>query len=126
MDGEPLSIVVVGSPQPPRALPESGSLVIGSSREHAQLVLDAADVDAAHCAIGRLKEGGFALKDLGSKAGVELNGQRVTAARLKLVPAIHSRAVAWLGLKSPQAALDVLRALERSTNRIDSGWRRLP
>jgi len=33
----------------------------------------------------------------------------VTAARLKLVPAIHSRAVAWLGLQSPQAALEVLR-----------------
>ena len=36
----------------------------------------------------------------------------VTAARLRLVPAIHSRAVAWLGLASPEAALAVLRALE--------------
>jgi len=33
----------------------------------------------------------------------------ITAVRLKLVPAIRSRAVAWLGLESPQAALDVLR-----------------
>ena len=49
----------------------------------------------------------------------------VTAARLKLVPAIHSRAVAWLGLNSPQAALDVLRALERSTNHIE-GFEILP
>ena len=35
----------------------------------------------------------------------------VTAARLKLVPAIHSRAVAWLGLASPEAALDMLRVV---------------
>jgi FAD/FMN-containing dehydrogenase len=49
----------------------------------------------------------------------------VTAARLRLVPAIHSRAVAWLGLQSPQAALDVLRALERSTDRIE-GFEILP
>ncbi|TAJ24267.1 MAG: FHA domain-containing protein [Planctomycetota bacterium] len=83
MDGDALYLVVVGSSLPPRALPETGSLVIGSSKELAQLVLDAPGVDSAHCAIGRLKEGGFALKDLGSKSGVELNGQRVGAARLK-------------------------------------------
>ena len=49
----------------------------------------------------------------------------VTAARLKLVPAIHSRAVAWLGLASPQAALDTLRALEAETDRIE-GFEILP
>ena len=49
----------------------------------------------------------------------------VTAARLKLVPAIHSRAVAWLGLASPQKALDTLRALEAGTNRIE-GFEILP
>jgi FAD/FMN-containing dehydrogenase len=49
----------------------------------------------------------------------------VTAARLKLFPAIHSRAVAWLGLKSPQAALDVLRDLQARTNRIE-GFEILP
>ena len=43
----------------------------------------------------------------------------VTAARLKLFPAIHSRAVAWLGLASPEAALEVLRALEASTDRVE-------
>ena len=43
----------------------------------------------------------------------------VTAARLRLVPAIHSRAVAWLGLESPQKALDTLRALEADTDRIE-------
>ena len=49
----------------------------------------------------------------------------VTAARLKLYPAIHSRAVAWLVLDSPQAALDTLRALQASTDRIE-GFEILP
>jgi FAD/FMN-containing dehydrogenase len=49
----------------------------------------------------------------------------ITAARLKLYPAIHSRAVAWLGLDSPQAALDTLRTLQASTNRIE-GFEILP
>ena len=43
----------------------------------------------------------------------------VTAARLRLVPAIHARSTAWLGLASPAAALNVLRALETSTDRIE-------
>ena len=49
----------------------------------------------------------------------------VTAVRLKLVPAIHSRSVAWAGLASPQAALEVLRALEAATDRIE-GFELLP
>jgi len=49
----------------------------------------------------------------------------VTAARLKLFPALHSRAVAWLGLGSPQAALDTLRVLESETDRIE-GFEILP
>jgi len=49
----------------------------------------------------------------------------VTAARLKLAPAIHSRAVAWLGLASPEAALDALRSLEAQTDRIE-GFEILP
>ena len=49
----------------------------------------------------------------------------VTAARLKLVPAIASRSVAWLGLASPAAALAVLRALEAATDRVE-GFEILP
>jgi FAD/FMN-containing dehydrogenase len=37
----------------------------------------------------------------------------ITAASLRLVPAIAARAVAWVGLASPQAALDLLRRIER-------------
>ncbi|MCY7398104.1 MAG: FAD-binding oxidoreductase [Sphingomonas bacterium] len=49
----------------------------------------------------------------------------VTAARLRLVPAVVSRSVAWLGLASPAAALDVLRALEAATDRVE-GFEILP
>jgi FAD/FMN-containing dehydrogenase len=49
----------------------------------------------------------------------------ITAVRLTLVPAIRSRAVAWLGVASPQAALDVLRALEAETGQVE-GFEILP
>ena len=49
----------------------------------------------------------------------------VTAARLRLVPAIEGRAVAWLGLASPGQALDTLRALESATDTIE-GFEILP
>ncbi len=65
-------------------LPASGSLVLGSSGERAGFVLAGQGVDEAHCAIGRTKEGDWAVKDLGSRYGTMLNGQRVAAARLKL------------------------------------------
>ena len=43
----------------------------------------------------------------------------VTAASLKLVPAVASRAVAWAGVADPQSALVVLRFLEARTNRVE-------
>ena len=43
----------------------------------------------------------------------------ITAASLRLVPAITGRAVAWLGLTDPQSALDVLRMLEAETSAIE-------
>lgn len=49
----------------------------------------------------------------------------LTAVRLKLEPALQGRAVAWLGVASPQDALDTLRALERQTDRIE-GFEILP
>ena len=44
----------------------------------------------------------------------------VTAAALRLVPAIAARAVAWVGLESPHAALALLRAMEARTQAIES------
>lgn len=44
----------------------------------------------------------------------------VTAASLKLAPAVQARAVAWAGLASPHAALELLRAIEAATDAIES------
>ena len=43
----------------------------------------------------------------------------VTAAALRLVPAIYSRAVAWVGVRDPHAALSLLREFETKTDRIE-------
>ena len=43
----------------------------------------------------------------------------ITAAALRLVPAIRGRAVAWLGIASPAQALAVLRELERGTGHVE-------
>ena len=43
----------------------------------------------------------------------------VTAATLKLVPAIGDRAVAWIGVGSPEIALQLLRRFERATRGIE-------
>ena len=43
----------------------------------------------------------------------------VTAAALRLVPAVAARAVAWAGLASPEKALALLRLMEAETDRIE-------
>ncbi|GAC1580141.1 MAG: FAD-binding oxidoreductase [Sphingomicrobium sp.] len=43
----------------------------------------------------------------------------VTAAALRLVPAVYDRAVAWVGLASPHAALALLRGFQAQTDRIE-------
>lgn len=44
----------------------------------------------------------------------------VTAATLRLVPAVRARAVAWVGVSSPHAALALLRRCEAMTDAIES------
>ncbi len=44
----------------------------------------------------------------------------VTAASLRLVPAVRARAVAWAGVASPHTALELLRGLEATTDTIES------
>ncbi|MEP7008109.1 MAG: FAD-binding oxidoreductase [Sphingomonas bacterium] len=44
----------------------------------------------------------------------------ITAATLRLVPAVASRAVAWVGLADPEVALALLRRLESGTDSIES------
>jgi FAD/FMN-containing dehydrogenase len=43
----------------------------------------------------------------------------VTAAALELVPAVTARAVAWIGIDSPQSALRLLRFLESRTEQVE-------
>ena len=49
----------------------------------------------------------------------------VTAAALRLVPAVYSRAVAWAGVRDPEAALSLLRDFEARTDRIE-GFELIP
>jgi len=77
-----LTLVVVGEERAPIDLPQQGRLVIGSgARAHVQLVgQGVADV---HCAIGRVKGGGWALQDLGSEFGTLVNGAPAETHRLE-------------------------------------------
>ena len=44
----------------------------------------------------------------------------VTAATLRLVPAVAARGVAWAGVASPAAALDVLRRMQAASDAVES------
>ncbi|MEM7308147.1 MAG: FHA domain-containing serine/threonine-protein kinase [Planctomycetota bacterium] len=81
MSGQ-LELHLLGKDTPPTALPKSGTLVIGSSSERAGLILDGQGVEDAHCAIGVVKGGGWAIKDLGSRYGTMVNGKKVGSARI--------------------------------------------
>ncbi|HMJ94123.1 MAG TPA: FAD-binding oxidoreductase [Allosphingosinicella sp.] len=50
----------------------------------------------------------------------------VTAATLRLFPAVGSRSVAWIGLSSPEKALDLLRLLEASTGESVESFELVP
>lgn len=78
-----LLLEVRGSSRAPAELPRAGVLVVGSDSARAGFVVTGAGVDAAHCAIARAKGGGFAVRDLGSRAGTLLNGKNVSSARLR-------------------------------------------
>jgi serine/threonine protein kinase len=78
-----LLLEVRGGDQAPVELPRSGMMVVGSSSEKAGLCLDGQGVAEVHCAIGRTKDGGYAIKDLGSEYGTIVNGARIFQARLK-------------------------------------------
>jgi len=50
----------------------------------------------------------------------------VTAASLRLVPAVGARAVAWVGLATPHAALTLLRRLEAATGEAIESFEAMP
>jgi hypothetical protein len=83
-------------------LPAKGMLVVGSDADRAELVLEGEGVEDAHCAIGRVKDGGWAIKDLGSGRGTRVNGRRVESARLEAGDVIELGA-RRLGVVDPAA-----------------------
>lgn len=81
-DNERLLLEICDGSRPPAELPRAGRLVIGSSAQRADFVVDRPGVASVHCAIGRTKGGGWALKDMGSPDGTRVNGEKVDSARL--------------------------------------------
>jgi tRNA A-37 threonylcarbamoyl transferase component Bud32 len=79
-----LRLVLEYAGHPPAELPRGGTLVIGSDAARVGYVVSGAGVAEVHCAIGRAKGGGWAVKDLGSPGGTFLNGTRVEVAKLGL------------------------------------------
>jgi len=77
-----LVLEVLGDGGGTHAIPDGGMLVLGASSDRAGLVVTGQGVDDAHCAIGPVKGGGYAIKDLGSKYGTIVNGKKVQAARI--------------------------------------------
>ena len=78
-----LVIQVQGEDRAPTELPRQGRLVIGSEQGRVDLWIQGQGVDKVHCAIGRVKGGGWALQDLGSEFGSLLNGEAVRAKRVR-------------------------------------------
>jgi len=77
-----LRIEIVGRGREGADLPAAGVLRVGSDPERCDLAVRGPGVAAVHCVIGRLKGGGWGIKDLGSRGGTRLNGERCQAARL--------------------------------------------
>jgi protein kinase-like protein/FHA domain-containing protein len=82
-DSEVIWLEPLGGSGEPVELPAQGVLVIGSSSAKAGFVLEGQGVADVHCAVGRTKNGGYALKDLGSEFGTMLNGKSVKSGRIK-------------------------------------------
>ena len=79
---ERLLIQVSGESGAPAELPRAGVLVIGASKSKAGLVVNGQGVAEVHCAIGKVKGGGWAIKDMGSDFGTLVNGKKVKSQRL--------------------------------------------
>ncbi|MCC6409939.1 MAG: FHA domain-containing protein, partial [Planctomycetes bacterium] len=101
-----LLLEIVGAKGAPVELPRQGVLTIGSDGVRADLCVDGQGVADVHCAIGKSKSGGWALKDLGSQYGTLVNGKPVSATRLEAgdVIALGSRRLRVFDPDAPTAA----------------------
>jgi serine/threonine protein kinase len=79
-----LVLELVGDARAPVELPRAGALSIGSSKAHADMLIEGQGVADVHCAIKRIKGGGWALQDLGSEFGTFVNGEKVLLRRLEV------------------------------------------
>jgi serine/threonine protein kinase len=79
-----LVLELVGDTRAPVELPRAGALSIGSSKAHADMLIEGQGVADVHCAIKRIKGGGWALQDLGSEFGTFVNGEKVQLRRLEV------------------------------------------
>ncbi len=77
-----LLLELVGDTRAPIELPRQGVMTIGSA-DSADVVVSGQGIADVHCAIGRIKGGGWALKDLGSEYGVLVNGDKVQSRKLE-------------------------------------------
>ena len=78
-----LVLELIGDSRAPIELPRQGAMTLGSSATRADVALDGQGVAEIHCAIGRAKSGGWAIKDLGSDFGTLVNGERITQRKLE-------------------------------------------
>ena len=76
------------------SLPETGTLVGGKDPENS-LPLDATGASRRHFRIGRLKEGGFAIEDLGSTNGTIVNGKKIKRAKLSHGDVVQVTRPSW-------------------------------
>jgi DNA-binding NtrC family response regulator len=76
------TLVVQDGPGPERVYVLERDAALGRDRA-CDVVLSAGGVSRKHCVLERTREGGLVLRDLGSRNGTFVNGERVEKARLK-------------------------------------------
>lgn len=105
----------------PTLLPSSGRLIIGSSKERADLVFSSQGVADVHSVIARTKDGGWAIQDMGSEFGTMIDGSSIEVARLKagqtiLIASVSLRIIeTGTAQKEAPAAPTEVKAQKRST-----------
>src|SRR5689334_13048480 len=76
------TLCVRDGPGPERVYVLDKDAVVGRDRT-ADIVLQSGGVSRKHCVIERTREGGLILRDMGSKNGTLVNGERVEKSRLR-------------------------------------------